>query len=50
MKSIEKNQELIADMLHTLDIANDISFMGYHTVGYPHEEVIITLTLTIPFK
>ena len=44
------DQELIADMLHTLDIANDISFMGYHTVGYPHEEVIITLTLTILFK
>ena len=44
------DQELIADMLHTLDIANDISFMSYHTVGYLHEEVIITLTLTVLFK
>lgn len=44
------DQELVADMLHTLSIATDISFMDYHTIGYPFEEVMITLTLTIPFK
>lgn len=44
------DQELVADLLQTLDIANDISFMNYQVIGDLFKEVLITLTLTIQFK
>lgn len=41
---------LMERFVNILDTASQTSFVDYRTVGYPHEEVIITLTFTIPFK
>lgn len=41
---------LMERFVNILDTANKTSFVDYKTVGYPHEEVMITLTCTIPFK
>lgn len=41
---------LMERFVNILDTANRNSFVDYKTSGYPLEEVMITLTFTIPFK
>lgn len=40
---------LTEDLVSTLDKASNLSFMNYQTNGYPHTEVIITLTLPVKY-